>query len=570
MYLVQNKSGFCFRLNIPADLQNQIGIKELRRSLKGKDHRTASQLSLLIAGKIHQLFRKLRAKDMGLTAHQIKQMVNGFIHECLDYEENARTSYEPVYNGEGDSPYIPDEHLTVVDDFSEDAQQQLKSGDYSKVGKVVDHILGVNECQIPKDSLDYKKMCRETLKAQIKMLTIEKQRNEGDYSDDDKLPPRPERLETEGLAPTTPPEPAPSGPLLKKLVEEWRTENITANNWKPRTINAYQGHFRVMMQILGDDIQIDSIDHRTVRTIKSTLLKLPSGMNKKKIFKNRPLSEIFKLNETEKLETLSVTTVNKYLITLGAFFKWCVGNGYMNTNFADGMKIKISKQKRPDEIRHAFTTDQLNSMFQSPYYRNGTFDKPYQFWLPILGLYTGARLNELCQLRLKDIQTVDGIYSFVFQEDQEDPTISLKNAASHRTVPLHPFVSNDLNFKGYVDQLKKKGETRLFPSLPYQNYNYGHKASKWFKEFRVKCGIVSSQLVFHSFRHTLSDNLKQQLITESLIDELTGHALQGETMGRYGKRYKVDVLYKEAVLKLDYTKVDLDHLKNSKHTGPQV
>ena len=102
-------------------------------------------------------------------------------------------------------------------------------------------------------------------------------------------------------------------------------------------------------------------------------------------------------------------------------------------------------------------------------------------------------------------------------------------------------------------------------SQPYQNDNYGHEASKWFKKFRMECGIDSPQLVFHSFRHTLSDNLKQQLITETLIDELTGHALQGETMGRYGKRYKSEVLYNEAVLKLDYG-IILDHLKNSKHT----
>ena len=81
----------------------------------------------------------------------------------------------------------------------------------------------------------------------------------------------------------------------------------------------------------------------------------------------------------------------------------------------------------------------------------------------------------------------------------------------------------------------------------------------------MECVIDSPQLVFHSFRHTLSDNLKQQLITETLIDELTGHALQGETMGRYGKRYKSEVLYNEAVLKLDYG-IILDHLKNSKHT----
>jgi len=132
---------------------------------------------------------------MELSQHQIQQMIDGFMHECLEYEEEQRTTYEPIYNGEGDMPYIQDEHLTQVDDFSEEAQQQLKSGDYSQVERVVDHILDVNNCQIQKDSLDYKKMCRETIKAQIRVLAIEKRRNEGDYSDDDKLPPKPEVLQ---------------------------------------------------------------------------------------------------------------------------------------------------------------------------------------------------------------------------------------------------------------------------------------------------------------------------------------------------------------------------------------
>ncbi len=92
-------------------------------------------------------------------------------------------------------------------------------------------------------------------------------------------------------------------------------------------------------------------------------------------------------------------------------------------------------------------------------------------------------------------------------------------------------------------------------------------ATKWFGTFKKKCGLDDRLLVFHSFRHTLTDNLKQQLINETLIDELTGHALQGETMGRYGKRYSVRVLYDEAVLKLDYG-VDLGHLRGSKWVMP--
>ena len=70
--------------------------------------------------------------------------------------------------------------------------------------------------------------------------------------------------------------------------------------------------------------------------------------------------------------------------------------------------------------------------------------------------------------------------------------------------------------------------------------------------------------MFHSFRHNLQDNLKQQLIQESLVDEMVGHVVEGLSFGRYGKQYRIPVLYKEAVLKLNYG-IDLSHLRNSKY-----
>ena len=75
---------------------------------------------------------------------------------------------------------------------------------------------------------------------------------------------------------------------------------------------------------------------------------------------------------------------------------------------------------------------------------------------------------------------------------------------------------------------------------------YGKNVSRWFKRYRESLGIESP---FHRFRHTFSDELKQALVNANVIDELTGHAIRGETMGRYGKRFGVDIL-KEAVAKI--------------------
>ena len=563
-YLVQNKTGYCFRLTVPSDLRVRVGRTELRRSLRGADHKTASQISLLLAGKILQLFRKLRNNNtMTLTSFQIQQLISGFVHECLDYEEQNRLNYKQVYDGQNGGPDILEEHLTIVDDFTDDAKDQLKRGNYSKVAKVVDHILEVNNLEIDPASMDYKALCRETIKAQIEILRIEKNRNEGDYSD--VLPPRPEQVSP---TPASVHDTLPTGPSFGDLTREWLDEGINADLWKRRTVTSYEGHIRVLTQIIGADTPVSTFDHPSVKAVKDTLLKLPSGMNKKKVFRGKSVTEILEINKTEGFPTIAIKTTNNYIETLGSFFKWCVGNGYMEVDYASGKRVKTRKVD-PATLRDIFTPNDLKRLFHSPGYKDDIFKKPYRFWLPVLGLYTGARLNELCQLRLDDIQTIDGIYAFVLNEEEDgvtslkDKTISVKSASGQRQVPIHPFIANDLNLEGYVEFMRSKGETRLFPELPFINENYGHEVSKWFGTYRRSVGVDSPKQNFHSFRHTLTDNLKQRLVPESLADELTGHVSTGISYGRYGKAYTLDVLYNEAVLKLDYN-VDLDHLKQSK------
>ena len=494
-----------------------------------------------------------------LKREDIKSLIRSYINEALDAEEDERLMCGPV------TDELHQEIMEGIEGAIAEAQKDLRQNDFSTIEKLVDNqVLQPRGIEADKDSYEYKKLCRETIKAMTAFFKVQKKRESGDYSD-----------ELENPLTSSPVSPAaaadddvtqkPKDPSIGSLKENWFLENERADTWKPRTHKQYTGYFTIFLQILGEDTPVDTIDHATVRHIKETLLALPAGMNKKAAFKDKTVPEILEINKTEGHETLSVNTINGYITCLGAFFKWCVGNGYMSTNYADGAKIKVNRQKRPDQIRQAFSPQDLRALFGSPDYKEDKHKESYQFWLPVLGLYTGARINELCQLRLDDIQAVNGIPSLILQEDSKDSEVSIKNSASMRTVPLHPFVANKLNLMGHVQAMREKGETRLFPELPYQNFNYGHKATKWFGRYKQSCGIDSKQKVFHSFRHTLSDNLKQQLITETIIDELTGHAVQGETMGRYGKRYPVETLYKEAVLKLDY-KVALEHLKGSKWT----
>jgi hypothetical protein len=89
-----------------------------------------------------------------------------------------------------------------------------------------------------------------------------------------------------------------------------------------------------------------------------------------------------------------------------------------------------------DELRRLFTSPVWTG--SHPFYRAERGDKIIRdalFWLPLLGLFHGNRLEEFAQLRREDVKEAEGApYLRITDEDGRQ----LKNERSRRDVPLHP------------------------------------------------------------------------------------------------------------------------------------
>jgi len=76
----------------------------------------------------------------------------------------------------------------------------------------------------------------------------------------------------------------------------------------------------------------------------------------------------------------------------------------------------------------------------------------------LLGAYSGARLSEICQLRVQDIAEVNGIWCMKIVPEAG----SVKTAGSERIVPLHPAVIE----AGFLQYGSNLTSGPIFPALP--------------------------------------------------------------------------------------------------------
>ncbi|WP_454876065.1 tyrosine-type recombinase/integrase [Pseudomonas farris] len=139
-----------------------------------------------------------------------------------------------------------------------------------------------------------------------------------------------------------------------------------------------------------------------------------------------------------------------------------------------------------------------------------------------LGWYTGARIEELCQLNKDNVVTIDGIKCFDFPKS--------KSKASKRVVPIHPSLLLT------IDRLSKEStDTFLIPTSSHDHYGKrSHAISKAFGRLRTAAGF-SRLHVFHSFRHTVVTELIRADVPDALAKELVGHETGSVTHDVYSK-----------------------------------
>jgi len=252
-------------------------------------------------------------------------------------------------------------------------------------------------------------------------------------------------------------------------------------------------------------------------------------------------------------------TIKNKVNNVISFLEWCDGRNYVDVDYQKPFK-KIRTVRGGKNKRVSYTPDELKKLFNSKEYRTGTHNSPNHHWIPLIGLFTGARLNEICQLHKDNVvkDSLSGIWYFDFNDYSDGD--SIKTDAGIRFVPVHPRLRK-LGFFRYLQMVEDGG--KLFPKWRKSNAICKNQM-RWFtRTYRGNCGVEKPEGImkdFHSLRNTIINAMKQAEVPVASAREIVGH--EDEDMSYGGYADPLDLPSRKKVInKIKYPSIDWNLVK---------
>lgn len=350
------------------------------------------------------------------------------------------------------------------------------------------------------------------------------------------------------------------GELIKRFEDQHLKEGTWAN---PRTRITAHARLDGLCELIGGHRRIDTLQRADFVTLRDRLRGYPKNRHRIRAMRYQPLSKII---SDGKYEPINARTAKKFFELARAVIRFAYDQGLLSENIAAGLAFSTKGAEAPR--KRTYSPGQIEKLLQGPAF---TLTQPprwrlddFKFWLPLLGLFTGARLSELCQLQLRDVRQELGVWMISINQSG---TKQLKTSSSERIVPLHTAILG----AGFLEYHQRRLEEAQNLSAPlfenlhvYGDLSPGHVASRWYlgpgqgkTSYLGRCGLGEEGLTFHGLRHSFINQFRRQKLDMLIAKALVGH-MDKSTTGGYGDCYPAHVL-KAEIDKIDFGVV-LEHI----------
>jgi integrase len=477
--------------------------------------------------------------------------------------KHLATPYDqPVHAVEVDYPYdvwaVRQADLSAIDQAIRLQQRDLRYRDARAVEHTADELANGHQLS-PEQRTD---LALGVLKAEIQLLQQSRKWLTHGLV---------EEITPQVLSPTAAPSVQPShnvsdaaeGPKLSEVLPAFTELMVKEEGWRGQTLAQNEATYRMFLECCGDRPP-SQYQRKDLAKFYDLLRGLPSLYSKGKERSQLSLAEIVERTKHAEHPRLTMKTIKRHFSALGRLFSYLKRRGeYDGENPAHGFEFPDKRRAR--EKRGMWEGETLTKLFASPVWTGCASSvrrskpgpliiKDEKFWLPILGLFHGNRLEEFAQLRRKDVQCSGGTW-FLDINDEDDKQV--KNEQSKRRVPIHPRVQQ-LGFLEYVESTSPSANDQVFPNLRPggADKKLGFTFTKWWSRYRQDVGLYKKGLDYHSFRHGVTTKLTAAGIPLEVRNELLGHEGKSTDERVYQKGLPLSVLA-EAIEKVEWPEVAL-------------
>jgi integrase len=541
------------RLAVPRDLQVRMGKpgkprKELWRSLNTSDSREARRLARPILDEWENMFDELR-RPKQLTEAELQDAIWRRYLELITSDEKFRQtlptsddldaiwSYlETEFGEQNISAYRIYEELRDRFDNSQRERAarlaRLKTeaarGETKLIGDVVEQVIEARRLGIDPGTPEYRKLAHGLQRAELEGLSRTVERDQGDFSGapKDKLVQAPTVFDP------------PKGEQILELWDRYAREKpgrVSADTWQSnRKVVALFDDF------VGGKAHVSALNRKNVREWKNKLFEWPVKAIESREFRGLSFVDVIERNKVVGKPVIQHKTINRYLAALGGFCDWLLSNDYIREDVMNGQYLEVDRKKR---TVLPYTAKQLQTIFRSPLFDRCGGDKlehtagnvevrDWRYWIPLIAIYSGARLGEICQLMVADVRQLHATWIFHITEEGAGHK-STKTEGSMRVVPVHSKLIA-MGFLKFHARMSAFGD-KLFPEIKPDARGYiSGKPSTFFNDYFRAIGVKTDRSNnFHSFRHNVADAFRAAGYLDEQHGVLLGHT-KASTTGRYG------------------------------------
>ena len=578
-YLVRKNSSSSYLLNIkiPRDLREYFGRNQFKISLKNGIHSQSLLFAKVLYLEVQSIFSSIRMGTISkITVKQVKDILKDKIERTLNHSKHIVVDTNTFIESEVKDKI---EEINGEERILRTQLEQNYDGVLEHIEKEIARIIKSKDLTIDSKSLEFKELRKQFLELRLirskwkKELLEDSGKSVNDFRNEiykkfniegEQLTPV---IENYAPEPTQPylveKEDKPSqidvSPKLSEMKEEFIGERLLSG-FSPKSTRELESTIDDLIEIIGD-IPILKVTPNNARDFKKIISSLPKYRNQSPRYRGLTIKQILSLDGVEGQEPKNI---NKLIYRVRVFFKWLKNNysEYVPQNHFDGLSIQEKKFDKPRDI---FTNKELHKIFDTTPFLNNTIRNPHRrnklasYFVPIIAIHTGMRLEEICQLRLEDVYkegTVDIIRVTISKETK------LKTVTSQRIVPIHENLKR-VGFLEYCNYMKKQKKERVFWDLTKSRDGYGRNIGRYFMEYLRKVGVYEFQSkVFHSLRHTFITTLLQNGVREEVVNGLCGHKQKTMSTTIYFKGgFPPDLLYEEGISKLNFEGINFGKLK---------